>query len=215
MRHFKAMIERARRHPLRRDQDGVAMIEFAIAAPVFLTLTLTGLELANLALSHLKVNQMAMTVADDAGRVMSGIDEANIHEVFTGAQIISGGLDFKPHGRMVLSSLEPNGQTGGDEGQVITWQRCWGDLDVDPAYGEEGDGADDDSLEDGMGTGARKIVAGDDTAVMVVEVSYEYQPLVSTGFFDPPTIRYESAFNVRGRQNNAISNTQGLTTFTC
>lgn len=215
MRHFKAMIERARRDPLRRDQDGVAMIEFAIAAPVFLTLTLTGLELANLALSHLKVNQMAMTVADDAGRVMSGIDEANIHEVFTGAQIISGGLDFKPHGRMVLSSLEPNGQTGGDEGQVITWQRCWGDLDVDPAYGEEGDGADDDLLEDGMGTGARKIVAGDDTAVMVVEVSYEYQPLVSTGFFDPPTIRYESAFNVRGRQNNAISNTQGLTTFTC
>ena len=50
---------------------------------------------------------------------------------------------------------------------------------------------------------------------MFVEVTYDYQPLVSTGFFDPPTIRYESAFNVRGRQNNEISNTQNLTRLTC
>ena len=53
------------------------------------------------------------------------------------------------------------------------------------------------------------------TAVMFVEVTYDYQPLVSTGFFTAPTIRYESAFNVRGRQNNAISNTQGLTVKSC
>ena len=201
---------------LRRDTRGLALIEFAFAAPIFLTLVLTGLELSNLALAHMRVSQMAMTVADNAGRVTSGIDEANIYEVFAGAEVIADGLDFPANGRMVLSSLEDNGKNGSKAGQVITWQRCWGDdTSVEPAYGEQGDGADDDSLEDGLGAGTNKIAAMEGTAVMFVEVTYDYQPLVSTGFFTAPTIRYESAFNVRGRQNNAISNTQGLTVKSC
>ncbi|MDG6079217.1 pilus assembly protein [Erythrobacter litoralis] len=187
-----------------------------MAVPLFLTLVLTGLELANLALSHMRVSQMAMSVADNAGRVTAGIDEANIHEVFAGAEVIGEGLNFKPHGRMVLSSLEDNRQTNdARRGQTIRWQRCWGeDRAVKPAYGKEGDGANNASLKDGLGSGAR-ITAATGTAVMFVEVEYKYQPLVSTAFFDPPTIRYESAFNVRGRQNNALSNTQGLTVYRC
>ncbi len=200
---------------LRREETGFAMVEFAFVAPIFLTLVLTGLELSNLALAHLRVSQMAMTVADNAGRVTSGIDEANIHETFAGAQTIADGLDFAANGRIVLSSLENNGETDSKKGQVISWQRCWGDADVDPAYGTEGKGKDDATLKDGMGTGANKITAAADTAVMFVEVTYAYQPLVSTAFFTPPTIRYESAFNVRGRQNNAISNTQKLDKMTC
>ena len=201
---------------LRRDSRGLALTEFAFAAPIFLTLVLAGLELTNLALAHLRVSQMAMTVADNAGRVTSGIDEANIYEVFSGAEANSSALGFKENGRIVLSSLEHNGRSGSREGQTIVWQRCWGDdTSVTPSYGEQGDGKDDDSLEDGLGTGSDKITALEDTAVMFVEVTYDYQPLVSTGFFDPPTIRYESAFNVRGRQNNEISNTQNLTRLTC
>ncbi len=201
---------------LRRDTRGLAMIEFAFVAPLFLTLVLTGLELSNLALAHLRVSQMAMTVADNAGRVTSGIDEANIYEVFTGAEVTASGLDFEANGRMVLSSLEDNGKNGSNAGQTIVWQRCWGDdTSVTPAYGVEGDGKNDDSLEDGLGAGSDKITALEDTAVMFVEVTYDYQPLVSTGFFTAPTIRYESAFNVRGRQNNEISNTQNLTVMSC
>lgn len=201
---------------LRRDTRGLAMIEFAFVAPLFLTLVLTGLELSNLALAHLRVSQMAMTVADNAGRVTSGIDEANIYEVFTGAEVTASGLDFEANGRMVLSSLEDNGKNGANAGQTIVWQRCWGDdTSVTPAYGVEGDGKNDDSLEDGLGAGSDKITALEDTAVMFVEVTYDYQPLVSTGFFTAPTIRYESAFNVRGRQNNDISNTQNLTVMSC
>ena len=200
---------------LRRECTGMAMVEFAFAAPIFLTLVLTGLELSNLALAHLRVSQMAMTVADNAGRVTSGIDEANIIETFTGAQAIAEGLDFTTNGRIVLSSLENNGKTGSKKGQVISWQRCWGRTDIDPAYGTEGKGKNNASLSDGMGAGANKIVAAPDTAVMFVEATYVYQRLVSTGFFNSPTIRYESAFNVRGRQNNKISNTQKLDKMTC
>ena len=200
---------------LGRDRRGIALTEFAFAAPIFLTLVLTGLELTNLALAHLRLSQMAMTVADNAGRVTTGIDEANIYEVFAGAEAVANGLDFAAHGRMVLSSLEPNGQTGADEGQMIAWQRCWGGGAFDPAYGVEGTGATDATLATGMGANGAMIAAAPGTAVMFVEVTYDYQPLVAAAGFVAPTIRYESAFNVRGRQNNAISNTQGLALMDC
>lgn len=200
---------------LRRDEEGLAFIEFAFAAPIFITLVLAGMELTNLAVAHLRVSHMAMTVADNAGRVTSGIDEANIHEVFAGADLIGQPLKFEPNGRVILSSLEENGKNGRDKGQMIRWQRCWGEMEVEPAYGGEGKGKNNDSLKDGMGKDTNRISAGSNTAVMFVEVTYDYQPLVGTGFFDPPTIRYESAFNVRGRQNNAITNTQDVEEFDC
>ena len=209
---------RAVRHLVRavkRNDDGTAFVEFAFAAPIFLTLVLGALELTNLAIAHLRVSQVAMTVADDAGRVTTGIDEANIYEVFAGAAVIGEALDLEANGRIVLSSLEDNGNTGEDAGQMIRWQRCWGDADVDPAYGTQGTGSDDDALEQGMGAAGNRVTSLPGTAVMFAEVTYIYQPLVATDFFDPPTIRYESAFNVRGRQNNVISNTQSLTQMAC
>lgn len=200
---------------LGRDNRGVAMLEFAFAAPVLIVLILTGLEIANLALAHMRVSHLAMTVADNAGRNTSGIDEAHIYEVFAGAAKVGENIDFKPHGRVVLSSLEHNGRNGGNEGQQITWQRCWGDLDIDPRYGVEGDGDNDDSLEDGMGPEDAEISAMKGTALMFVEATYNYQPLVGEGWIKPMQIRYESAFNVRGRLNNDITNTQGLAVQSC
>jgi len=200
---------------LLRDSAGVALVEFAFAAPIFLTLILGGLELTNLALAHLRVSQIAMTVADDAGRVATGIDEANIYELFAGAEVIGRSMDFERNGRIVLSSLESNGRSGGDAGQMIRWQRCWGDGDFAPAYGTQGTGENNAELAQGMGPAGNRVTSLPDTAVMFAEVTYVYQPLIATGFFDPPTIRYESAFNVRGRQNNVISNTQSLARFTC
>ena len=200
---------------LLRDNRAVAMVEFALAAPVFIVLVMAGLEVANLALAHMRVSHIAMTVADNAGREESGIDESDIYEVFAGAESIGVDIDFKANGRVVLSSLEDNGKNGGNKGQTIAWQRCWGDLAVAPAYGEEGDGADDDELEDGLGPAGNKITAMSGTALMFVEATYDYQPLVGPGWIGTPRIRYESAFNVRDRTNNAITNTQSLTQMTC
>lgn len=211
---MKTMIRYTMRR-LARSDSGLAMLEFAFAAPIFVVLILSGLELTNLAVAQMRVSQMAMTVADNAGRVQSGIDEANIHETMAGANVIGRSIDFQPHGRIVLSSLEPNGRTGTNRGQTIVWQRCWGNLNVNPAYGRQGAGKNNSSLAAGMGAPGKRMTAAANTAVMFVEVTYDYQPLVGTGFFAPPRIRYESAFNVRGRQNNAISNSQNLTRLTC
>ena len=199
-----------------RDERGLAFVEFAFAAPILLLLIMGGLELINFSLAHLRVNQIAMTVADNAGRVTTGIDEANVYEVFAGAEVIGAPMEFEGNGRIVLSSLQDNGEAGGNAGQMINWQRCWGELDVDPAYGTEGTGRDNDDLAEGIGREGNRIMSAPDTAVMVVEVTYNYQPIVGSSWLPiGTTIRHESAFNVRGRQNNDISNTQNLDELSC
>jgi hypothetical protein len=50
---------------------------------------------------------------------------------------------------------------------------------------------------------------------MLVEVVYDYQPLVSNTIFGARTIRYESAFNVRQRTNQAITNVNNATPRVC
>ena len=211
----RAIFARARVRELRECEDGLALTEFAFALPVFLVLLLGGLEVTNLALTHSRVNQIAMTVADNAGRVRTGIDESHIYEVFAGADLVGDGIDFSENGRIVLSSLQPNGQSGSNAGQWINWQRCHGELDVEPAYGDQGTGQTDSSLADGMGPESNKIVAEEDTAVMFVEVSYRYTPAIFTDLANVGMIHYESAFNVRERTNQNISNAQNLPLNSC
>ena len=51
---------------------------------------------------------------------------------------------------------------------------------------------------------------------MFVEVTYRYTPLVSgIPGWGPQDIRYESAFNVRERTNQNLTNVQNLAARTC
>ena len=202
---------------LKKDSKGVALIEFAFSLPILLALTFGGLETANYALAHLRVSQIAMTVADNAGRVDTTIDESHIYEVFAGAELVGEAIDFETNGRVVLSSLQPNNLSGSDEGQMINWQRCMGQLTATtPAYGVEDDGRTNSTLASGMGPAGNQITSADGTAVMFVEVTYTYQPVVANlNFLGAREIRYESAFNVRDRTNQDITNTQSLATNGC
>jgi len=192
------------------------MVEMAFAMPVLLLMIFGGLELTQMAMTHMRLNQIAIAVADNAGRVRTGIDESNIYEVFAGADLIGNSISFKENGRVVLSSLVPNGKTGADSGQMINWQRCYGELNVAPRYGVQGDGADDASLADGLGGDGRKIQSAENTAVMFIEVTYNYTPLVlGIPGWGSQEIRYESAFNVRERTNQDITNVQGLAVNSC
>lgn len=195
---------------------GVALVEFAFALPIFVILLFGGLEVANLARTHSRINQIAITVADNAGRVRTGIDETNIEEVFAGADLIGGSLNFAENGRVVLSSLQDNEQEGANAGQMIHWQRCHGSLPVAPRYGVEGKGRLDDTLANGLGEEGNRIRAVPGSAVMFVEVTYNYEPLIA-GIIseDPIVVRYESAFNVRERTNQNLTNTSGIAANTC
>ena len=201
---------------LRRCESGLAFIEFAMALPVLVTLGLVGLETANLAMAHLRVSNIAMLTADNAARVRDSIDEANVIELITGAKMSGDSIQFRQNGRIILSSVEPNqaGFNGASTGQWIRWQRCDGARNVASSYGPQGTGQTNASLQ-AVGPAGNQIAATSGTAIMLVEVVYDYQPLVSDTIFGERIIRYESAFNVRQRTNQAITNAGSATPKSC
>jgi hypothetical protein len=206
----------ARCSRLRRCESGLAFVEFALALPVLSTLVLVGLETANLAMAHLRISNIAMLASDNASRVRDSIDEGDVIELLTGAKMTGDTISFRQHGRIILSSIEPNtaGANGASTGQWIRWQRCDGAKVVTSSYGAQGTGQNSATLQQ-MGVAGSQIAATTGTAIMVVEVVYDYQPLVSSTIFGARTIRYESAFNVRQRTNQAITNVNNATPKNC
>ena len=209
------MMARRPRRRLRDCKSGVSMVEFALALPPVMLVFTGGMECANVALAHLRISQIATTTADTAARVLTQMDESDIYEIFSGVDMMGNRINFAQNGRVVLSDLEPNGKTGTSAGQMIRWQRCYGSLtSAAPAYGTQGTGATNATLAAGMGPTGRKITAGTGTAVMFVEVTYNYQPLIYD-VLNVGQIRYEAAFNVRERSDFAITNTQSRTVRSC
>jgi len=194
---------------LMRETSGVALIEFALSLPVILSMGLGGLELANYAIATERVSQIAMTAADNAARVRSSIDELDVNEVMAGAKFVGSKINFAQNGRIILSSLEEN---AGKTGQWIRWQRCAGAKSATSSFGVQDAGKNDSSLP-GMGPTGKKLAAVSGTAVMFVEVFYDYQPIVpipSLGY-GTKTMNFTAAFNVRERTDQTLKNAKNLT----
>ena len=200
---------------LRHDVSGAALIEFAIAFPVLCVLCLGGLELSNLAMAYLRINNIAIKTADNAARVRTSIDEADINEIFIGAKLMGQNIDFANHGRIILSSIEPlmdNGSPPAVVNQYLRWQRCTGANAANSTHGNAGDGATGTAQAAGYGIpGKAKITAAKNTAVMLAEVVYDYQPLFSYSWYGPITMHVAQSITVRERSDQVVKNGTGLT----
>ncbi len=184
---------------LARSTDGVALIEFAYTLPFLMTFGLGGLELINYTLSHLRVNQVAISLADNASRAKQDIAgsnprfrEVDANESFQAAMLQAGDLNLLANGRVILSSLEVNANGG----QWIHWQRCFGARNFPSRYGVEGTGRTGTAFA-GMGTGSRLVRSEPNFAIMYVEVSYTYTPQIFAGLIAERTIRKTAAMYVR------------------
>jgi len=165
-----------------------AMVEFAYVAPLLLTLGLGGMEIATLASDKMKVSQIALSVADNAARlgqtdnsgVTPTISESSVDAILQSALNEGAAIDLEANGRIVISSLE---WSDIDEKPYIHWQRCVGDLDRSSAYGND---TNNNGLVGGdlppVGRGATKFVPSSNEAIMIVEVFYEHQGVMSEYF---------------------------------
>jgi hypothetical protein len=184
---------------LARNVRGAVIIEMALAIPFMVLVGFGGLEIANLTLTHTRISQLGLNTADNASRIAAGsnlaqpqVRETDVNEVFAGVEKQGGNLDFGRHGRIILSSLERNS----DGGQWIHWQRCYGDLNVESSYGDEGTGQSGTGFK-GMGPKDHEVTAVAGTAVMFVEVYYDYQPMIYGKWLGSKRIHTTAAFNIR------------------
>ncbi len=185
------------------DTSGLALIEFAFAAPLVLGMGMLGTDTAYLVITHMQISQIAMQVADNASRVgeqdvltARKVFERDVAETLIGAEKLGQNLDFYDNARVIISSLQRNAQGG----QWIAWQRCRGAIQHTSSYGVEGNGASGTGFP-GMGVPGRYITASQGTAVMFVEVAFDYEPITPITVFENRRIVYTAAFNVRDNRD--------------
>jgi Flp pilus assembly protein TadG len=185
------------------DTSGLALVEFAFAAPLVLGMGMLGTDTAYLVITHMQISQIAMQVADNASRVgeqdvltARKVFERDIAETLIGAEKLGQNLDFYDNARVIISSLQRNASGG----QWIAWQRCRGAVQHTSSYGVEGNGATGTSFP-GMGVPGRYITASQGTAVMFVEVAFDYEPITPITVFENRRIVYTAAFNVRDNRD--------------
>lgn len=200
---------------LLRNRSGVAMTEFALGAPFLLTAGLWGTETANFALANMKISQLAIHVADNASRVGDTttlqnrkVYESDINDLLLGANIQGGpSIDLFEHGRVIISSVEIWDQAAHGSGngtphnpgvQFIHWQRCLGAKNAGSNYGNQ-----NSELPDGIGPAGQEVSAEEGNPVIFVEISYDYQPLISSTFIGNANISAIASFMVRDDRSNS------------
>lgn len=191
---------------LRGDTSAVALIEFAYGLPVFLTLVMSGAELANYVTTKMRVSQVALHLADHAARMGTGsllaakqVSEANVGDVLTGAGLQAGELDLYTNGRVVMTNIEPVANPNTTNRFKATWQRCRGAADYPSnTYATAGQ-----TNMTGIGPAGRQVGSPNGNATIFVEVHYNYQPLVAAVALDPALLEITeiASMTVRERRD--------------
>lgn len=183
---------------LHRNISGVALTEFAYVFPVMMGLGTAGIEIANLAMVNQRISQITTSVADNGSRAkqvvalsLPQLREFDINDIFAGAGKQSGELGLLTRGRVIMSSLQNEGGK-----QIIKWQRCKGLKVVSSSYGPEGHGISGPAFA-GFGPTGAKVTAEPGTAIIFVEIVYDYKPIITNIFTGNRTIRKEFGFYVR------------------
>jgi Flp pilus assembly protein TadG len=211
MPSLSRLIRRLRR--LRRDHRGVVIIEYAIGLPALLVLGMYGMETANFAIANLRVNQIAMITADNASRLQSPLDEADINQLLFGAKKVGTRINFAANGRIILSDVE---KTTAGNGQYMRWQRCSGALNFTSSYGTPTTLTNvSGNTTTQIGPTGNQVAAATGLTVMFVEVQYTYQPLITNKFIGARTIHAVAAVDVRSGVGAATTNYTSATTSSC
>lgn len=206
LKRLRTLSRRAARR-LIRCQSGVTLVEFAMVAPIVITIGFYGVEIAYLNTIDMKLSEIALTLADNASRlgqtdnssVTPTVTETDVNSVMLGAEEQGSTINITGRGRVILTSLERDASSGN---QYIHWQRCLGSFSHQSNYGNDSTrNGLNGAVITGLGSGATKITASAGSAVMFVEVFYRYEGLFGNMFVDNMTITKEGAFMVRDSRN--------------
>lgn len=207
---------------LGRDTSGLALLEFALALPILLTVSLTGAELTNYIITKMRISQIALQLADNSARMGSGsqleskkIYESDINDLLTGANFQAGELNLFANGRVIISSVEPHATTANR--YRIRWQRCQGSKTSWTS--SHGTPATATSVT-GVGPTGRQVIAPPSGVAMFVEVRYTYQPLVRTSLSPTSEINETASMMVRDARNttggtDGVFQQSGVSASTC
>ncbi len=146
----------------KQESKGASMVEFALILPLLITVSLGIYETTNYVLLSAKLNEIAAGVANWVGAQTS---TATITDCLIGANLMGTNYNFSGKGEVVVTGLQ---QVGSTTSQKLVWQQA-------SAGGTS-------QLTTNLGTGQVQYAPFSillDANVIVVEVTYDYQPTFS------------------------------------
>jgi Flp pilus assembly protein TadG len=165
---------------LGRAQQGIAMVEFALALPVLMTLFYGTIEVTRFVLITQKVEKLAHAVADMTAQSATA-SVASLNQVMAAASDIMNPYAMDTNGRIIISSLY---RAADATDATISWRyEGGGTLTAASQLGVVG----------AVPAMPNAFTFDERENVIAAEVSYRFSPLISSEFFGTTTI-YRIAF---------------------
>jgi TadE-like protein len=151
---------------LRRNDLGVAALEFAIILPTMLLLVYGGYEGWRVIMAAQRADRVSHALADLASRMPDGATESDVTTMLEGGLFIAKPYDMLKEGRVVISAVDT------DASRTIVWQRCLGQASFKSSLGAEGGSATLENIQ--------RAPLGNDLIIYVVEARIKHDvPVLS------------------------------------
>lgn len=196
---------------LRDDRRGVAFVEFALVLPLFIGVTVAGIEIANLMLVNMRVQRLATQMANivaQRGASQRPLSEDQVYDVLAAMDVAAAPLNIRRDGRVVLSAVLGEDTNNDNTADVtrIKWQRFDGGLtSASPKVGCWS------ISTTATLPGNRQLTKGE--AYFHAQVTMRYTPIFVNvmSYLDvPATITRTSAFRGRGSTFRDILSVEGF-----
>lgn len=177
------MLARAQQHFIRfaRAQAGLAVVEFAIALPVLMTLFYGTIEVTRFILITQKVEKLAHTVSDVTAQSQT-VTIASLDQVMAATSDIMDPYDMGSNGKVFVSSLY---RAAGTSNATVNWRYTGGGT-LSGVSSQLGSVGSTPSMPAGFTFDERE-------NVIAAEVFFRFSPLISNQFFGTTTV-YRVAF---------------------
>lgn len=187
---YKSIKKKISKRRLEKNENGVAMIEFAIALPVLTVLLLGCIDLAVYLVAHQRIARSAYTMSNLMTQMDQGLSEAQVGDMMLALDQVSSPFDISSDGVATITAIIGEGVDGADATSYsVAWQRCYGANASGSKYGGSGTAVTTGDIP------ASTIVTTSQILV-VTEVEYTYEPIL--GFLPlAGQIEYNAFFRPR------------------
>ncbi len=175
---------------LKERQEGVALIEFALATPVLSLLLLGCVDLTVYLVAHQRIARSSYTMSNLITQMDDGLTESQVSDMMLALDQVSKPFDIQTDGIATITAIIGNGTDGAaPDNYTVAWKRCYGAGAPSTTYGNAGSPvAQADFPVDSIVTTGQILV--------VAEVDYTYTPIL--GFLPlDGVITYKSYFRPR------------------
>ncbi len=175
---------------LKSDQKGIALIEFALAAPVLAALLLACTDLAVYLVAHQRVSRAAYTMSNLMTQMDQGLTESQVNDMMLALDQVSQPFNIGQDGVATITAIVGEGVDGSPPNAYsVAWQRCYGPNPSSSNYGSDG-------AVVAAGDIPSNTIVTTSQILVITEVEYDFVPIV--GFLPlDGEISYEAYFRPR------------------